>query len=80
MVPIGDDNVVDASLAPNHVAASAVMGGGSTRMLMLTHGEIQPVEVNLLFLREPRPLPNAGRFLTRLMLTGTNCHRHPAGF
>src|SRR5579884_542468 len=63
MVPIGDDNVIDRPAALDLFHIVRCHGRRIDEDPMFADGQQQPVEVELLLLREPGPLPHTGKQL-----------------
>src|SRR5262249_4194045 len=63
MVAIGHDNVIELTLTAYGSAGLRRHGRRINQNLVFAYVQKQPVEVELLFLRKPRPLPDAGKKL-----------------
>src|SRR5215467_16085630 len=63
MVAIGHDNVIELTLTAYDSAGLRRHGRRINQNLVFAYVQKQPVEVELLFLGKPRPLPDAGKKL-----------------
>ena len=60
VVPIGDDDVIELTLSPDEGARFRRQGRWIDQNAMLSHGEKQAVEIQLLLFGKPGPLPDTG--------------------
>ena len=63
MISVRDENVVDRRMTLNHPPRLVGHRRGINQDLMLTDRQQQAVEIKLLLVRKPRPLPDTGQDL-----------------